>query len=409
MSNHRDEETYSSDEEASTSTPRSGGHIQFNDRNIDLCLMEVEKIAGNKVLYESMLIQKQLKSKQLGSLRYRITDCLERNISLRSIHAEYDSLYGELKELFEHAQSNLDLWEYNLGKDEEYEVASGILQQAQKKFDVVRAQPEDILEDLVENEKSTLVTVIGDYKKWYEQYIPIFGFTIEGQKDLMEQKKMAWRFRYIYHINDILNETFVDDLTSIDKYVSIYFLLRCIDSVNTKLTKGEYTHAEGIPELMNRLRDALGRVGYNTSMRKLYVQTHKPAAVLKEFESSMEKKGHAQIKSIHELSEKLSRDSNEHRSDIERLETELRELRLLLPGGSLQGSVEGGSSDATGDPDPPPDPPGGEAPPTDESVRPAEKRGGPKKLYNSIARAFSRKRISTSDRGDLLEQLREMI
>ena len=207
---------------------------------------------------------------------------------MREIHAEYESLYGELEDLLELAEANLEFYEYKVGKDEKYKVASDVLQQAQKKFDAVRAQPEDILEDLVENEKSTLITVIRDFKKWYEPYIQRFGLTTEGQTELMAERKVAWRFRYIYHINDILNETFVDDLTSIDKYVSIYYLLRCIDSVNTKLTKGEYQYPEGIPELMHRLRDALGRVAYNTSMRKLYVQ-NREAAVVKEAESSMER------------------------------------------------------------------------------------------------------------------------
>ena len=251
--------------------------------------MEVKKIAENEVLSKSDNIQKILKSKLVGDLQYRITDCLERNLSLREIHAEYESLYGELKHLLGLAGANLEFYEYKVGNDEKYKVASDILQQAQKKFDAVRAQPEDILEDLVENEKSTLITVIRDFKKWYEPYIQRFGFTTEGQTELMAERKVAWRFRYIYHINDILNETFVDDLTSIDKYVSIYYLLRCIDSVNTKLTKGEYQYPEGIPELMHRLRDALGRVAYNTSMRKLYVQNREEAAVVKEAESSMER------------------------------------------------------------------------------------------------------------------------
>ena len=250
--------------------------------------MEVKKIAENEVLSKSGNIKKILESKLVGSLQYRITDCLERNISLREIHAEYEYLYGELKDLLELAGDNLALREYKVGNDEKYKVASDVLQQAQKKFDVVRAQPEDILEDLVENEKSTLITVIRDFKKWYEPYIQRFGFTTEGQTELMAERKVAWRFRYIYHINDILNEAFVDDLTSIDKYVSIYYLLRCIDSVNIKLTKGEYQYPEGIPELMHRLRDALGRVAYNTSMRKLYVQ-NREAAVVKEAESSMER------------------------------------------------------------------------------------------------------------------------
>ena len=114
---------------------------------------------------------------------------------------------------------------------------------------------------------------------------------------------------------------------------------------------------------------------------------------------NMEVKGHSQNKAIRELSEKLSRDSNEHRSEIERLETELRELRLLLPGGSLQ-SVERG-------PDPPPDPPGGEAPSPDESASSGEKRG--EKLYNKITRAFGRKKITPMNRALFLEQLREMI
>jgi hypothetical protein len=257
-----------------------------------------------------------------------------------------------------------------------------------------------------------LVTVISDFKKWYEQYIQIFGFTVEGQGELIQERKLAWRFRYIYHINDILNENFVDDLTSIDKYASIYYLLRCIDSVNTKLTKGEYTRPEGIPELMTRIRDALGRVAYNTSMRKLYAQTRKPGAVLKEFESSMEKKEHTQTNAMRELSEKLSRHSTEHRSDIERLETELRELRLLLPGVRSQ-SVKGGSSDGVGGPDPPPAPTAGEPPPaaTDESASSGEKRGEtrPSKLYDKFARVFGRNKITTSDRAALLEQLREMI
>ena len=281
-----EEETYSSDEEVST--PRASGHMQFNDRNMDLCLMEVKKIADNEVLSGSDNIKKILNSKLVGSLQYRITDCLERNLSLREIHTEYESLYGELKHLLGLARANLEFYKYKVGNDEKYKVASDVLQQAQKKFDAVRAQPEDILEDLVENEKSTLITVIRDFKKWYEPYIQRFGFTTEGQTELMAERKVAWRFRYIYHINDILNETFVDDLTSIDKYVSIYYLLRCIDSVNIKLTKGEYQYPEGIPELMHRLRDALGRVAYNTSMRKLYVQ-NREAAVVKEAESSMER------------------------------------------------------------------------------------------------------------------------
>ena len=117
-----------------------------------------------------------------------------------------------------------------------------------------------------------------------------------GSKGVNGGEKVAWRFRYIYHINDILNETFVDDLTSIDRYVSIYYLLRCIDGVNKQLAQGKYDYPEGIPELMNRLRDALGRVAYNTSMRKLYVQNREEAAVVKESKSSMEK----QIKDLME-------------------------------------------------------------------------------------------------------------
>ena len=60
-----------SDEEESTSTPRSGGHIQFNDRKMDLCLMEVKKIAENKVLSTSDNIKTILESKLPGSLQYK--------------------------------------------------------------------------------------------------------------------------------------------------------------------------------------------------------------------------------------------------------------------------------------------------------------------------------------------------
>jgi hypothetical protein len=109
-----------SDEEESTSTPRSGGHIQFNDRKMDLCLMEVEKIAGNKLLSQSEMVQKKLKSNYPGSLRYRITDCIQRNISLSSIPEEYESLCDELKELFELAQTYLDFCAYKDWRDEEY-------------------------------------------------------------------------------------------------------------------------------------------------------------------------------------------------------------------------------------------------------------------------------------------------
>ena len=78
--------------------------------------MEVKKIAENGVLSDSLLIQKQLNSKLPGSLQYRITDCLERNISLRRVHAEYEYLYGALKHVLELASKYLALWEYEVGE-----------------------------------------------------------------------------------------------------------------------------------------------------------------------------------------------------------------------------------------------------------------------------------------------------
>jgi len=178
-----------------------------------------------------------------------------------------------------------------------------------------------------------------------------------------------------------------------DSYHNTHILLQDIDTLLEQKTVYAHHHVKYkermdlVWPILNQLKEAVRNAANNANML------------------NMEVKGHAQTKAIRELSEKLSSDSNEHRSAIAKLETELRELRLLLPGS--QRSVDGEPSEAAGGPVPPPAPPGGEAPAADESASSGEKRGG--KLYNSISRVFGRKKITPSDRALLLEQLREMI
>jgi uncharacterized coiled-coil protein SlyX len=159
-------------------------------------------------------------------------------------------------------------------------------------------------------------------------------------------------------------------------YTNTSMLLRCIDNLFEKKTEYAHHHKKYkqrmdlVWPILKRLKETIRNAANNANML------------------NMEVKGHAQTKAIRELSEKLSSDSKEHRSAIAKLETELRELRLLLPGS--QRSVDGEPSEAAGGPVPPPDPPGGEAPAADESASSGETRN--QKLYNKITRIFGRKK-----------------
>jgi hypothetical protein len=235
-------------------------------------------------------------------------------------------------------------------------------------------------------DKRLLTEVITLYTTWYD----------DNWKDYIRSKYYVHEMEGIYKA--LAEDKLILSLTKLGKnppnsFTDTYILLQDIDTLLEQKTKNAHHHKlykermDLVWPILKRLKEAIRNAANNANML------------------NMEVKGHAQTKAIRELSEKLSSDSNEHRSAIAKLETELRELRLLLPGS--QRSVDGEPSEAAGGPLLPPAPPGGEAPAADESASSGVQRG--KKLYNSITRAFGRKKITPSDRALLLEQLREMI
>ena len=236
------------------------------------------------------------------------------------------------------------------------------------------------LSDMARLDKRLLKEVITLYTTWYD----------DNWKDYIRAKYYVHEMEDIYKA--LVEDKLILSLTKLGKnppnsYTDTDMLLRCIDNLFEKKTEYAHHHKQYKQEMdlvwpiLKRLKETIRNAANNANML------------------NMEVKGHAQTKAMRELGEKLSSLSTEHRSAIHRLETELLDLRLLLPGGSLQ-SVEGGSSDAAGVPELQPHPPGGEPPA-------AEKHG--KKIYNSLARVFGRKKIAPSTRRLLLEQLREMI
>jgi uncharacterized coiled-coil protein SlyX len=241
------------------------------------------------------------------------------------------------------------------------------------------------LSDMARLDKRLLTEVITLYTTWYD----------DNWKDYIRAKYYVHEMEGIYKA--LTEDKLILSLTKLGKnppnsYTDTDILLQDIDFLFEQKTENAHHHKQYqermdlVWPILKRLKEAIRNAANNANML------------------NMEVKGHAQTKAIRELSEKLSSDSNEHRSAIARLETELRELRLLLP--VSQRSVDGEPSEAAGGPVPPPDPPGDEAPATDKSAS-SGKRGG--KLYNSIARVFGGNKITPSDRALLLEQLREMI
>jgi len=236
------------------------------------------------------------------------------------------------------------------------------------------------LSDMARLDKRLLKEVITLYTTWYD----------DNWKEHIQAKYYVQELRGIRIA--LAENKLIPSLTKLEKnppdsYTSTHTFLQDIDTLLEQKTENAHHHKhykermDLVWPILKRLKEEIRNAANNANML------------------NMEVKGHAQTKVMRELGDELSSLSTEHRSAIERIEAELRDLRLLLPGGSLQ-SVEGGSSDAAGVPEVQPHPPGGEPPA-------AEKRG--KKLYNSITRAFSRSKIAPSTRKLLLEQLREMI